>query len=287
MTRPTSDTKSFSSLIQVVADLRGPEGCPWDLEQTHQSLAPYTIEEAYELAELLDQFGMRTITDSVNLDPKNDVGRLDSRLKDELGDLLFQVMLHCQLAHERKAFSMSDVIEHLKEKLIRRHPHVFADVKIKNVEEVWNNWEQIKALEKQTAKNQTPDRIFDFPKNLPALQRAYKIGLKTQKKKFDWSTTQEVEEKFQEEWGELKEALQLQNEQSIIDEFGDVLFTLAQLARHLGFEPEQALRKANHKFESRFECMMSLAQERDLNWENLPNSDKESLWNDAKERTKS
>ncbi len=286
MPRPPTDTKSFSALMQIVADLRGPEGCPWDRLQTHQSLAPFAIEEAHELAEVLDQ--VREIDSQESLDFK----LLDFKLKDELGDLLFQVALHAQIAQERNAFTIDDVFQNLNEKMIRRHPHVFGDVRVQNVEQVWTQWEKIKAAEKagrehsahsQGAKSQTVKKAtFDFPQTLPALQRAYKIGVKSQKLKFDWPHLSEVQLKLTEELAELQEAIESKNKESIQEELGDVLFTLAQVARHLEFEPEQALRKANLKFETRFESVLKLASEKELIWTELSDATKETLWSEVK-----
>lgn len=281
MPRPPEDTKSFSALMQIVADLRGPEGCPWDRVQTYQTLAPFTIEEAYELAEILDQ--------PASLTP-GDLKLRDHKLKEELGDLLFQVALNTQIAQEQKSFTMDEVIQTLNEKMIRRHPHVFADTKVANVGEVWSQWEKIKSHEKQELETMvssnsvksTQEKIFDFPKHLPALQRAYKIGVKSQKRHFDWQQASQVREKLSEELAELNQAILSEDPAAIQEELGDVLFTLAQVSRHLNVEPEQALRQSNHKFERRFSAMMTLAHERGLNWEHLTSEERESLWQDVK-----
>lgn len=257
----------FSSLMQIVKDLRGPDGCPWDKEQTHESLAPFAIEEIFEMIDALES--------------KN-----DPHLKEELGDVLFQVALHCQLAQERGAFHYSEVLQTLNEKLVRRHPHVFSNTQVKNIDEVWANWEKIKKVEK--AQKQTSPKVFDFPAHLPALQRSHKIGVKSQKLNFDWQTASAVYEKVMEELNELKEEIQKspsqpeKNHERIQEEFGDLLFSLAQWARHLNFEPEQALRMANKKFELRFEKMMNLVQVRNLDWNTLPDSEKEKLWQEIK-----
>lgn len=298
MPRPPKDTKSFSALMQIVADLRGPDGCPWDRVQTYQTLAPFTIEEAYELAEVLDQ--------PSSMAP-GDVKLRDHKLKEELGDLLFQVALNTQIAQEQKSFTIDDVIQTLNEKMIRRHPHVFADSRVADVGEVWSQWEKIKSQEKKeletmqttlnsktvdpTPENSTPvsstqQTIFDFPKHLPALQRAYKIGVKSQKRHFDWQQVSQVREKLTEELSELNQAILNEDKAAIQEELGDVLFTLAQVSRHLNVEPEQALRQSNHKFESRFVKMMTLAQKRGLIWEQLTAEERESLWLDVKKNDK-
>lgn len=267
MPQPPKILNEFSSLMQIVKDLRGPDGCPWDKEQTHESLAPFAVEEIFEMIDALEA--------------KN-----DPHFKEELGDVLFQVALHCQLAQERGSFNSSDVLQTLNEKLLRRHPHVFSNTQVKDINEVWANWEKIKKEEK--AQKQASSKIFDFPNHLPALQKSHKIGVKSQKLKFDWQKPEDVYEKVIEELDELKVEIQksklenASNHEKIQEEFGDLLFSLAQWARHLNFEPEQALRMANKKFETRFEKMMSLAQSRNLDWSNLSDSEKEKLWQEIK-----
>ena len=266
MPKPPTELSQLKALVEVVASLRGPGGCPWDLEQTHQSLSKYVIEEAHELAEALES-------------------KKDSQIKDELGDVLFQVVLHCQLAEERGAFSMKDVIQNINEKLIRRHPHVFSEEKVSGREEVIANWEEIKKKEK--ADSDAPKDPFELrvPTGLPALQRAAKIGFRTEKLKFDWENAEQVREKVREEVAELEEALDLQSEAEIRHELGDVIFSLAQLARHLEMDPEQIGREANRRFELRFKTMMNLRAERCLNWDLMSQGDKEALWVEAKRLT--
>ncbi len=261
MPKPPENRKSFDALIELVSALRGPEGCPWDLEQNHKTLAPYTIEESFELVEAIES-------------------QNDQSLKDELGDVLFQVALHSQLAHERGAFQIDDVLENLNTKMIRRHPHVFSDQKVKNSEEVWQNWEKIKKAEK----NQKAAG-FGIPLQLPALQTAYKIGVKCEKSGFDWSNTSDVMAKVFEEIEELKVEIQSQDQEKTAEELGDVLFSLAQLARHLKLEPEQVLRKANKKFETRYFHMLKIAENEGLEFEKLVPEEKEKLWKKVKEQT--
>lgn len=264
MPRPPHDLRQLASLLQIVRDLRGPEGCPWDKEQTHQSLTPYALEEAAELVEALESGD-------------------DARTKDELGDVLFQVVLHCQLAQERGAFEFADVIENLSAKMVRRHPHVFADLTVSNSQEVVKTWEQIKKAERATAAPASA-RGLDVPMALPALQRAAKIGHRTKKLRFDWPDAESVLEKVREEIREMEEALDDGQDDSIRHEIGDVFFSLAQLARHLGYDAEQIAREANRRFESRFHAMMSLCAERGLVWDDLDDQTKESLWAQVKER---
>lgn len=265
MPRPPQDLRQLSSLLQIISDLRGPEGCPWDKEQTHLSLTPYAIEETAELVEALESGD-------------------DSKTKDELGDVLFQVVLHCQLAQERGAFDFAGVIENLSAKMIRRHPHVFADVSVNNSSDVIKNWDEIKKAEKKAAGLSTDPaaNTLDVPTGLPALQRAAKIGARTRKLKFDWPNAEGVLEKVREEIQEMEEALDLGQDDELRHEIGDVFFSLAQLARHLGYDPEQIAREANRRFESRFATMMRLCREQGLTWETLSDHEKEQLWVQAK-----
>lgn len=264
------DWRQFESLVEIVAHLRGPDGCPWDKEQTHLSLAPYAIEEVFEFVEALE---------------KKDGDPTEFIIKEELGDVLFQVIFHCQLAKERKAFDIHDVLEIINQKMVRRHPHVFSDVKAETSAEVINNWEAIKKQEKEKRKkidsNLSPS-TFDLPPSLPALQKSYKIGKKTEKLQFDWSNAQEVLLKVKEELAELEEAMANETTERQEEELGDLLFAVAQLARHLKIEPESAARKANHKFESRFFAMLKLAESKNLNFSSLSTEEKENLWGQIK-----
>ncbi len=284
MPKAPTDLDKFESLIKIVSDLRGPEGCPWDKEQDHKTLAPYTIEESYELVEALEQAD-------------------DQKIKEELGDVLFQVALHSQLAFERKAFTIQDVLSTLNEKMIRRHPHVFSGIQVSGTDEVWKNWEQIKRAEKSSRAPKRQDGEFtlsetkaaqlnpiDIPEVIPALQRAYKIGVKTQKVGFDWSTPDEVLLKVKEELKEVeielkkKDSQKLNSEASdlLAAEIGDLLFSVAQLARHCGFEPEQTLRAANRKFLNRYEAMHQACAAKGLQFESLSVEEKEKLWSEVK-----
>jgi tetrapyrrole methylase family protein/MazG family protein len=267
MPKAPQDLEKFESLIELVASLRGPDGCPWNQEQTHKTLAPYAVEETYELVEALEQ---------------ND----DQKLKEELGDVLFQVALHAQLAQERGAFTIDDVLRTLNEKMVRRHPHVFSGVQVENLEAVWQNWEKIKKAEKAAKETLGGvKKVIDIPEHIPALQRAYKIGVKTQKAGFDWSNPEQVFEKVQEEVAEVAAEIPGRNLERLEIEIGDLLFSVAQLARHFGFEPEQTLRGANRKFLDRYEGMHALCFDRSLNFENLSLDEKEKLWAEVKKRS--
>lgn len=264
MPHPPKDLHKISALLQIVADLRGPEGCPWDKEQTHQSLTPFAVEEVSELVEAIEAAN-------------------DTQTKEELGDVLFQVALHAQLAKERGAFDFEAVVGTLNEKLVRRHPHVFSDVVAKNTEEVWKNWEALKKQEKALkAEGGAKPKVLDVPLPLPALQRAAKIGHRTNKLKFDWENPEQVLEKVREEFAELEEAIDEKSDKALRHEMGDVLFSLAQLSRHLGLDPEQCLREGNRRFENRFEVMMDIAGQKGLRWDDLSPDEKENLWGEAK-----
>ena len=249
-------SQEFLTLVEIVAALRGPNGCPWDKEQTQGTLTQYAIEEAHELAEAIESGNQQEI-------------------KDELGDFFFQVLLQSQVASDEKHFNLSQVMKNLSEKLVRRHPHVFSDTKVKNTEEVWKNWETLKSQEKIKP-------VFSYPKNLPALQAAYKIGVKSKGYKFDWNSAGDVLEKVREELRETEEAISLQKKEKVEEEIGDLLFSIAQLARHWDLEPEQTLRKANKKFENRFNLVLKISGKSKDEFAALPDSEKEELWKKAK-----
>ncbi|HEX4924581.1 MAG TPA: nucleoside triphosphate pyrophosphohydrolase [Bdellovibrionales bacterium] len=290
------DLRQFGTLVEIMAKLRGPGGCPWDQEQTHLSLAPYAIEEASELSEAIHD------------------GE-DGAVIEELGDLLLQVVFHAELGRESGRFTIEDVVESISSKLIRRHPHVFADVKVENSEDVTRNWEKIKAAEKEKKKR---SGRMDVPLGLPALQRAQKIGDRTKKEKFDWKNALEVFAKLQEEIRELEAELSASGgaatsagtgatagkagtagaagsagatgpgdaRDAIRMEVGDVLFTAAQLARHLKLDAEQTLRETNQRFETRYLHMRGLAEREGKDWATLPDAEKEAYWQKAKAATK-
>jgi tetrapyrrole methylase family protein/MazG family protein len=269
MPKAPENLREFSSLLKVVEFLRGPDGCPWDKEQTHQSLTRFAIEEAFELGEAIDSGDQQ-------------------EMQGELGDLLLQVVLHSEIARQDKRFDIHDVIRTLNEKMIRRHPHVFGDVKVKDSSEVLSNWTQIKAEEKGTN-----EFTFDIPAALPALIRSQKIGEKTEKAGFDWDSAAAVWDKVKEETDELKHELHsLSDAQSVDDsksnlnriqsEFGDLFFSLAQLARHLDLDAEQCARMANARFEARFAKMRELVKAVGRDWESLSSTEKEKFWQKAK-----
>lgn len=257
--------KEILELVHAVSRLRGPGGCPWDQEQSHQTLAPYALEEVCELLEALDS---------------NDA----AHIKEELGDVLFQVILHSELGRESGQFTLSDVIKNIREKIIRRHPHVFGDVRVNGTEDVLKNWEDIKKQEKGIAN--ASKKSFSIPPALPALAAALKIGDKTQRQGFDWSHIQEVLGKLDEEVAELKEAIALKDPLQIEHELGDVLFSAAQVGQHLKLDPETSLRKTNRRFEQRYFLMLELAEKDQAEWSQLSLAAKESYWQKAKKALK-
>lgn len=250
----------FDSLVQVLKDLRGPEGCPWDKEQSHQTLTPYAVEEVHEMVEAIES-------------------GIDADMQEELGDVLFQVVLHAQIASERQAFNIQDVIEGIVTKIVRRHPHVFANTQVKDSSEVMQNWDAIKQEEKKNKPKSKP--ILDVPPSLPALQRSHKIGEKTEKYKFDWSEVQSVLQQLKSEITELEEAIVQKNTEHIQHEMGDVLFSAAQVSRHLNVEPESSLRQANNRFSKRFEAMIKKTSSVEA-FTALPSAEKEKLWKQVK-----
>ncbi|MEZ4871474.1 MAG: nucleoside triphosphate pyrophosphohydrolase [Bdellovibrionales bacterium] len=262
MVQPPVDRKSFQSFVQVIQALRGPEGCPWDKEQTHESLVRFAIEEVYEYAQAVDA--------------KN-----YTHMKEELGDVLLQVVLNSVIAEQEGLFTLEDVIEDICEKMVRRHPHVFSTDQAESSEAVLENWESIK-------KKENPEKKFGFnlPAHLPSLLAALKIGEKTRKAGFDWQKPDKVREKINEELLEVEEALQSGTAEDIESELGDCLFTLAQWCRHLGVDPEQALRKTNRRFENRFIFMQKKLAQEGLEFSEADSQTKEQLWEDAKRSTK-
>lgn len=254
--------QAFQDLIEIVAKLRGPDGCPWDKEQNQKSLTRYIIEEAFELAEAIDSGDQKHI-------------------QEELGDYLFQVILQAQVAADEKLFQLTDILKTLNEKMIRRHPHVFAASSVANSQDVKAQWEAIKALE-NAGKAKAPARLAKDLRGFPALLTALKIGHRSEEWRFDWDSAEQVEAKVIEEMAEVKEAKALKTQNDVEEEIGDLLFAVVQWARHLKVEPESALRNANLKFEKRFHKMLEVAQLDKQTFAALPLSAKEAFWASAK-----
>ncbi len=240
--------------------LRSPEGCPWDRKQTHESLLPYLLEETYEVVDAVKKGN-------------------DEELKEELGDLLLQVVFHSQIAKERGAFDIKDVVDAISKKLIHRHPHVFGDREdIKTAEDVNREWERLK--EKEGKKKES--FLDGIPESMPALERAYKLQKRAAKVGFDWENFDGIKKKLIEELSEIEAELKRGDREKLEEEVGDLLFMAVNLARFLGIHPEIALRKANEKFERRFHHIEERAKEMGKNLEEMTLDEMEALWQEAK-----
>ena len=274
---------SLADLLQLMRALRDPGfGCPWDLQQDLESLIPYTLEEAYEVAETIEQ---------------NDV----PALRQELGDLLFQVVFYAQIAQEQGDFDFEDVTSEIGSKLLRRHPHVFPDGTLESAgkitqpvdeETIANNWQAIKEQERQEKlrqekrqqeKHQLPSALDDVPRALPAQLRAEKLQSRAASRNFDWTDADGVMEKLREEMTELESAYHSGSKADMAEELGDLMFTCVNLARWMKISPEQCLRMANNKFEKRFRLMEMLLQRRHQTMSELSENELEALWIEAKE----
>jgi len=268
-----SDLKDIQSLLQIMARLRDPQsGCPWDLQQDFASIAPYTVEEAYEVADAID---------------RNDLGEL----KDELGDLLLQVVFHAQMASEQGAFDFGDVVASISSKMMRRHPHIFADTAVTDAGEVSANWEAIKRAERAAKGDQDSSALAGIARGLPEWQRATKLQSRAARTGFDWSSAAPVLDKLREEVDEVQAEFEAaaagaDNQAQLQEELGDVLFVCANLARHAKVDVGSALRQANLKFERRFRAMEERARARG-GMQQLSLSEQEALWQAVKQDEKS
>jgi nucleoside triphosphate diphosphatase len=269
-------SRDIDRLIAIMAALRTKgSGCPWDLEQDFSTIAPFTIEEAYEVADAIER---RDFAD----------------LRDELGDLLLQVVFHARMAEEARRFDFGDVVEAITKKLIRRHPHVFGDARSLSPEAVKGLWAEIKAEDKREraaarqAAGEPPEpssgALSGVPTPLPALTRALKLQEKAGKVGFDWNDARAVLAKLREETAEIEEALAAGDEAAVQGEIGDLLFVVANLARHLNVDPEDALRGANAKFERRFGHIEARLDEQGRGPKDASLEEMDALWNEAKHR---
>ena len=255
--------RPIDRLLEIMARLRAPEGgCPWDLEQTFATIAPYTVEEAYEVADAIER------------------GDLND-LREELGDLLFQVVFHARMAEEQQAFAFDDVVDAIVSKMIRRHPHVFGEADHRTSEEQTRAWEVIKA-EERAAKGKAASLLDDVPVGLPALTRAVKLSKRAAGVGFVWPTIAEVVEKLHEEVGELEAEIAAGDKDKARAELGDVLFVVANIARTLDIEPEDALRATNAKFARRFRFIEAALRERGKTPQDSDLAEMDDLWNAAK-----
>ena len=257
----------IARLLGVMARLRSPDGgCPWDLQQTFSTIAPYTIEEAYEVADAIDSG-----------DPE--------QIRDELGDLLFQVVFHSRLGEERGWFDFDAVATAIHDKLVRRHPHVFAGTQFETDQQRSANWEDQKAQERAASAKRRGDSasiLDDIPRALPALARAAKLGKRASRVNFDWPDVAGIREKLNEELAELDAEVAAARTDAVAEELGDALFTLVNLGRKLNVDAEQALRSANAKFESRFKKMEALSRTHGMTLEALSPAEWDALWVESK-----
>jgi MazG family protein len=252
--------RSFDELVQLMTKLRGPDGCPWDRKQTLPSLKPFVIEESYEVVDAID---------------RDD--RLD--LCEELGDFLLQAVFIAEVTREEGSFDIYDAVTAIHEKLVRRHPHVFGDVEARDAEQVLVNWEKLKNEERK-AENKSV--LAGVPQSLPALLKAARLTEKAARVGFDWRRTDDVFAKLDEEIAEVREAIASGDEAQVHDEIGDLLFTIANIARKLNVNAEEALQSTNRKFRRRFESMESSVREGGRNLDQLTLEQMDALWDEAK-----
>ena len=255
---PQKYIDEFADLVNIIAKLRGPDGCPWDKKQTHLSLREFLLQESYEVLEALDE----------------EDGK---KLCQELGDLLLQIILHARIASENREFELADVLHNINAKLIRRHPHIFGDSKVTSAEEVSHNWEEIKKAERSSSSS----ILEGVPRQMPGLAYSQEIQRRAAQAGFDWENIEGVIEKLVEEVNEFQRST-CQAERT--EEFGDLFFTLVNVARRMGIDPEASLRQANRKFYQRFTQMERLCRERGLTLAQLSFHEQNALWDEAKKK---
>jgi len=255
--------KLFAILVEIMKKLRSPDGCMWDREQNHKTIKRNLIEETYEAVESIENNSY-------------------TGLKEELGDLLLQIIFHSQIATESKEFSINEVLQGIIKKLIRRHPHVFQGVVLNSSDEILANWEDIKKKERKE-KFKKPDSIFGgIPKSLPSLHYASEIQNRASRLGFDWKETTDIFDKIKEELAELKKEVEEGKESQIPEEIGDVLFSIVNFSRRFNIDCEESLYEASKKFIRRYNFMEKYAEENNLNFKKLPLKEKDKLWEIAK-----
>ena len=259
MSQP-KDLSRFDALVEIIARLRAPDGCPWDRKQSHASLRANLLSECYEVLEALDE------------------GDSD-KLRDELGDLLMQIVLHAQIAREAGEFETGDVIQNINAKLIHRHPHVFGSKKVKDAEEVMHNWEELKEEEREPGAS----IMQSVPGEMPALGYSQEVQRRAAHVGFDWEDIDGIIEKLAEEVGEFQRA---ESQEEKASEFGDLLFTLANIALRMGIDSEAALRETNKRFYERFSYMEELCRKRGLKFAEMSFDEQNALWEEAKKGLK-
>jgi len=254
----------LNSLVEIIQTLRGKNGCPWDRKQTPETMWKCLVEEVYELLEAIEDGNTNDICD-------------------ETGDVLFQLVFIAEIYREQGFFDLSDCIAKSAKKMIRRHPHVYGDLGLKNEEELFQRWESIKGEEKEEAGKKRAESVLDsVPHGMPALLRSYKISERAVRSGFDWEDMDGVLEKVKEEWQEFTQAISRGEKDEISMEFGDILFTLANVARFAGIHPETALARSTDKFEKRFRLMESILAKKNRVLNDLSRTEKDSLWDEAK-----
>lgn len=253
---------AFQQLVELMATLRGPAGCPWDRKQTPESLKPFMVEECYEVLEALE-------------------GGTPDKVRDELGDLLFQIVFHARIAEEAGQFTMDDVIAAIHDKMVRRHPHVFGGDKLSTDKEVLSNWEEIKRKEK--GHEDRKSILEGVPQELPSLLRAHRLQERAARVGFDWAHLNEALPKLDEEIDEFKQSLKSEDAEKIEEELGDVFFTLVNISRFLGVNPEEAHRKTISKFIRRFRYIEEHAEQAGRSLNDMTLEEMEKLWQEAKD----
>ena len=261
---PSGAGRKFQRLVEIMAELRGPNGCPWDREQNFDAIKPYTLEETYEVMDAIDR-------------------RAWTELADELGDYILQAVFYAQMASEQELFDIEDSLDAINEKLIRRHPHVFGGAQAENAGEVLQRWEEIKAGERQQRGIARQNLLDSVSRAQPALMEAREIASKAAKAGFDWKNVDQVFEKLGEELDELARARASASQSDIEDEIGDLLFVIVNIARFLKVDPEQALRKTNAKFRRRFAYLEDRLRERGKTLAESSIEEMEALWQQAKQ----
>ncbi len=263
--------EQIDRLVGIMARLRAPDGCPWDREQDIRSLRPYLVEEAYEVLEQMDAVA---------------AGAPMRPMAEELGDLLFQIVFHAQIASEQGEFDMADVIQAIADKIEYRHPHVFGDKKVSGSTQVLENWVKLKAEEKRRKTGSTGSVIDGVPKDAPALMRAERLTEKASRIGFDWKRVEDVRAKVEEELRELDEAIAQKSRDRIEEELGDVLFSLANLGRWVNSPPEDALRGAIDRFTKRFHYIEDQLRAKGIEPSNATLEQMDALWNEAKRKAR-
>jgi tetrapyrrole methylase family protein / MazG family protein len=253
----------ISKLVEIMAKLRGKDGCPWDREQTHKTLKRFLIEESYEVLDAIDKEDMESV-------------------KEELGDVLLQVVFHAQIAEEKKLFNIQDIIDGISNKLIRRHPHVFKDATVENAKDVETLWERIKQKEYKDSKGEKSSVLDGVPSGMPSLYQALRLTEKAARVGFDWQRAEDVIDKIEEELSELKEAIKNRDKDEITHELGDLIFAVANFARHAEIDPEYAHKQTLDRFKSRFKLMEELARQRGFKLQEKDLQELEALWQEAK-----